>query len=189
MRRELDAYYSPNPVATWLLNNQVVGIEGTIFECASGEGAIARPLENSGFRVWTNDINPEVKADYHYDNTRPDSWNELPKFDWIISNPQYNTINDLLPLAFANARKGIAIYARKSLTEPTFGRQDWLEEHQDNLAQIIYCPRISFTGDGKKDNCSCDWFIWTKEKVRGTISTWVKREKNVKQSALINSTL
>lgn len=180
-RRNLDAYYSPTSVAQWLLEKQEVDINttDTILECSVGDGAIAKPLRAAGYRVWTNDINENIEADYHDDITQ---WNELPTlacFDWIITNPPFNCLNVALPLMWHNCNKGMALFVRKSITEPTIqpdgGRQDWLEENQEHLAQIIYCPRVSFTGDGKTDQVACDWYIWTKEKANGCKVRWVKK--------------
>lgn len=176
-RRNLDAYYSPSSVAQWLLENQQVGINlgDTILECAVGDGAIAKPLCAAGHHVWTNDIDENVEAAYHDDITK---WNELPTvscFDWIITNPPFNVLNQALPLMWRNCNKGMALFVRKSITEPTFARQDWLQEHEQHLAQIIFCPRVSFTGNGKTDQVACDWYIWTKERVDGCKAVWVKK--------------
>jgi len=176
-RKSLDAYYSPPSVTKWLLDNIPVCIEGTVLECASGDNAIVNPLRDIGLTVITNDINTNLDTDYHLDITKPDSYLELPKVDWIITNPPFTSVNQLLPLAFNHVNIGLALYVRKTITEPTFDRQDWLQDYQEHLAQIIFCPRVSFTGDGKLDNCSCDWLIWTKEKAPNTICTWVKRDK------------
>lgn len=176
-RRKLDAYYSPDSVTHWLLENERVGISGTVLECAAGDSAIANPLRQAGLKVWTNDINSDLDADYHLDATRLTSWLQFPDVDWIITNPPFSIVDKLLPLVFAHANVGLALYVRKTITEPTWRRQDWLEEHQEHLAQIIFCPRISFTGNGKSDSCSCDWLIWTKQKTQGAICTWVKRVK------------
>jgi hypothetical protein len=177
-RRKLDAYYSPSSVATWLLSNQQVGIStaDTILECSVGDGAIARPLQDNGYRVWTNDIDPEVESDYHYDISNPEHWRLLPRLDWIITNPPFNVLNDALPFLFDNCNLGLALFVRKSITEPTFARQEWLKQHEQHLAQIIFCPRVSFTGDGKTDSSSCDWYIWTREsRNAGCKVSWITK--------------
>lgn len=176
-RRKLDAYYSPTDVAWWLLQNQQVGLAGTVLECSAGDGAIAKPLSDQGLPVWTNDINEELETDYHYDITDPNCWlwQKQVKFDWIVTNPPFTAINEMLPLAFDHCKRGLALYVRNSVTEPTYKRQVWLKQHEDHLAQIIFCPRVSFTGDGKTDNCSCNWYIWTKQKVSGCKLTWVTK--------------
>lgn len=144
-RRKLDAYYSPASVASWLLKNQQVGIEptDTILECAVGDGAIARPLEDKGYRVITNDIDPEVYADYHADITHPVTWLESNTYDWIITNPPFNVLNEALPLLFDNCNKGLALFVRKSITEPTFARQSWLKQHEQ------HCKRVKLTKSRK----------------------------------------
>jgi hypothetical protein len=173
-RRKLDAYYSPASVAQWLLQEQEVGINltDTILECAVGDGAIAKPLKTAGYRVWTNDIDPDIRADYHEDIC---TWNPPNTIDWIITNPPFNCLNEALPLLFDSTNKGLALFVRKSITEPTFARQNWLKQHQKHLAQIIFCPRVSFTGDGKTDNSSCDWYIWTRQPASGCKISWITK--------------
>ena len=175
VRRKLDAYYSPSDVGWWLLQNQQVGLSGTILECAAGDGAIVKPLSDQGFKVFTNDIDPCVQADYWQDITDPLDWQSLPSCDWVVTNPPFTAINQLLPLAFDHCNVGLALYVRSSITEPTYKRQVWLKQHEQHLAQIIFCPRVSFTGDGKTDDCSCNWYIWTKQKVSGCKLTWVTK--------------
>ena len=176
-RRKLDKYYSPDIVLQWLLQKQAVGIstEDTILECAVGGWAIAAPLELEGYRVITNDIDPEVPADYHEDIASAAAWQTLPACDWVITNPPFNVLNGALPLMYDNCNKGLALFVRKSITEPTFARQDWLQAHEQHLAQIIFCPRVSFTGDGKTDSSSCDWYIWKKSPVDGCKVNWIKK--------------
>jgi len=174
-RRKLDAYYSPATVATWLLENQQVGISttDTILECAVGDGAIAKPLESAGYRVMTNDIDPDIEADYHCDIR---TWNPPSTVDWIITNPPFNVIAEALPQMFESCNKGIALFMRKSITESCFDRQDWLQKYENHMAQIIFCPRVSFTGDGNSDMVACDWYIWTREVPQaGCKINWVKR--------------
>ena len=177
VRRRLDAYYSPTSVANWLLENQEVGISttDTILECSSGTEAIAQPLRKARHWVITNDIDSLLGADYACDITNADHWKHLPTLDWIITNPPFNVLNEALPLMFNNCNKGLALFVRKSISEPTFNRQDWLKQHEKHLAQIIFCPRVSFTGDGKTDKVACDWYIWTREVADGCKISWVTK--------------
>lgn len=176
-RRKLDAYYSPSVVTQWLLEQQNVGLSprNTVLEPMVGSGAIARPLIDAWFQVWTNDIDPDVEADYHYDMSDPESLLKLPKFDWIITNPAFNVLNEALPLLWSHCHKGMALFVRKSITEPCYARQDWLKSHERNLAQVIFCPRVSFTGDGKTDNASCDWYIWLHEHNNQGAFRWITK--------------
>lgn len=171
-RRVNDAYYSPSVVAHWLMKNTALDIKGTVLEPCAGDHAIARPLKDAyGLKVLTNDI--DRRSMYNYNVSEEESWFNLPICDWTITNPPFSLLDDFLPLAFKYSRVGMAIYCRSSVTEPTFKRQGFLSAHQRHLAEVLYCPRLSFTGDGKTDNSSCNWYIWTKQPVEGCRPHWI----------------
>ncbi len=82
-RHELDFYESPHWFVTDTLRH--IEVSGVVGECCVGNGAIASQLQlyPQINKVWTNDINPLVSADYHTDATQ--TWN-FPCADWVISN-------------------------------------------------------------------------------------------------------
>lgn len=160
-RRVRDAYYTPTAAVHQLLANLEFPLAGTCLEGCSGEGAIASVLKVAGLEVITNDIDPNQPADYHLDVTQPESWQQLPQADWIITNPPYNKAPLIIPLAYEKARKGIIMLLRISWLEPCDNRVGWLADHLPN--KIISIPRISFTGDRKTDTTSTPWYVWLKD--------------------------
>lgn len=179
-RRKLDQYFTPGHASVELIK-YAPDLEGrNILECCCGDGSIINTmyLYYDKLYVKRNDIDPSLHADYHLDVSLSESWKEFPEgCDWVISNPPFNQASLIIPNAFNYATVGIAMLLRGSYTEPTFDRQHWLKEHEQHLAHIIYLPRISFTGDGKTDSVSCNWYIWTKERVSGCQLNWVTKEK------------
>lgn len=166
-RRDLDAYYSPEIVPQWLDKYSTL-VRGSILEPCCGDGIISNYYKQYSRIVITNDINPTIQSDYHLDILKPETWERLPKCDWLVTNPPFSAINEFLPMAFKHARVGLAVFCRKSVTESTYKRQHWLKTHNErHLAQIIFCPRVSFTGDGNTDKVSADWLIYTKAPVDG----------------------
>ena len=117
------------------------------------------------------------RADRHLDVALASSWDELPGCNWIVTNPPFSLAPLIVPLAFQHARVGTAMLLRKSYTESCLDRQDWLLAHKQHLANQIFLPRISFTGDGKTDNVACDWYVWTKERAPGCQVDWVLRDR------------
>ncbi len=172
-RRLRDAYNSLDTIPKWFVDNSIYMVGKTILEPCSGTGVISNFLANYA-EVYINDIDIALPAQHHLDISKPENWDKLPDCDWVITNPPFNIINDFLPLAFNKAKFGMAIYARKSITEPCRKRQQFLKEHKQHLAQIIFCHRVSFTGDGKTDLASCDWYIWTKHPVKSCVITWAE---------------
>lgn len=179
-RRQLDQYFTPSFATHELL--KVVHLTGNVLECCNGDGAISKEIQavDSPCTVWTNDIDRSLKVDFQFDATERFNWSLMTggiDYDWVTSNPPFNQAPQIIPLAYEYSMVGIAMLLRGSYTEPTFDRQHWLKEHEKHLAHIIYLPRISFTGDGKTDNVSCNWYVWTKVEVSGCQLHWVTKEK------------
>jgi hypothetical protein len=80
-RYPLNFYESPSWFTTELLCH--VKLSGVIGEPCVGHGAIASLLQAWPYteNIWTNDIDPNKTADYHYDATLPQSWEKLPECD------------------------------------------------------------------------------------------------------------
>lgn len=198
-QRDLDFYATPAFATRELL--RYVPIQGHVLEPCVGKGDISQVLATDDriVSITTNDFDTNIPNSHYYlDATLPSTWEYLtdpnrnitpsvPHYDWIISNLPFNQAHEILPLAFAHVKIGVAFLLRKSFTEPTFNRQDWLKEHEEYLAHIIYLPRISFTGDGKTDSTAVDIFVWTKEKVTGCKLHWVLKQKKSRQSRLAKS--
>lgn len=163
MRRNLDAYYTPDWATRELLNiTYGLGLneDDAILEPCSGDGAIAKVLRETVKNVWKNDIDEGMWATYHRDATDPLFWQECAtNMDWIISNPPFSLAHSIVSQAVAaKPRWGVAMLLRLSFLEPTYERGDWLEQNPPST--IIVLPRISFTGDGKTDSVTTAWFIW-----------------------------
>jgi hypothetical protein len=142
---------------------------GDILECCSGQNDITQELvihnSHRGYvnRVKTNDIDPTMPSDEHWDASSSLEWSQLPfRHDWVISNPPFNVAGPIVQAAFSHAIDGIAMLLRLSFLEPCKGRAEFLAQHPPSA--MIVLPRISFTGDGKTDNVTCAWLIWLKSK-------------------------
>lgn len=163
-RRKHDQYFTPE-FATQILLAYRPDISGVILEPCVGNGDMAGPLRERG-RVWTNDIDERMPADVHMDATGQAFWNlvefgplqDRPNF--IVSNPPFNVCASIVQQAYDHASVGIAMLLRLSFLEPCGDRADFLAEHPPD--DVLVLPRISFTGNGKTDNCTCAWFVWTK---------------------------
>jgi hypothetical protein len=162
----LNFYESPSWFTTELLRH--VRLSGVIGEPCVGHGAIASLLQAWPYTksMWTNDIDPNKTADYHYNATLSESWEKLPECDWICTNPPYaDQAAPIIRNAFKKARIGVAVFLLTSFLEPCGDRAVFLQEHPPSLVLIM--PRYCFRKDkqGKRwatDNITISCFVWDK---------------------------
>lgn len=180
--RKRDRYNTPEAATRVLLSR--VTIKGTVVEPCSGTRQISKVLETErydlnskdGRLVITNDIDKRFTADFHMDMLDPEFWKRVRELfgqpDWVITNPPFNQAPALVPLAYQEAKIGIAFFLRLSFLEPCDDRAEFLSSHV--LNRQIVLPRISFKtvrtehADGrvtvsKTDNMTCAWFVWRKD--------------------------
>lgn len=138
-----------------------------ILEPCAGAGQLASPLKQAGYNVITNDIDPDYDCDYSMDATSPDFWIGVGHFNWVITNPPYKNLGDLLEMSLDMASCGVAMILRLSALEPACVNVDrgfTLDYNKDNMRYIMPFsgPRPSFTKDGKTDSVTTAWFVWDK---------------------------
>ncbi len=109
---------------------------------------------------WTNDVDERRDATYHLNAASPAAWNTFPRVPWIVTNPPFDVAALILACALDHAIDGVAMFLRLSFLEPTEGRAHLLSRRPPTRQLVL--PRISFTGDGKTDNVTCAWFVWSK---------------------------
>lgn len=110
----------------------------------------------------------EVKAyytDYRFNAGGDVLWRLIPRPDWVIGNPPFNQLEDILEKSLVNSTVGVAFILRLSALEPACTRSrrgEIMEAWADNLRFVMPFsgPRPSFTGDGKTDSVTTAWFVW-----------------------------
>ena len=165
-RRHHDFYETPGYMTRALLALHP-GIAGTVLECCAGDGSIATVLRHeAGLRVLTNDVDAMRLADYCLSAAEPELWAKQSA-DWVITNPPYQlpACLRIVDQAVKHARVGVAMMLRLSFKEPTRLRGPWLADHP--IQREIVMPRYSFTGNGKSDNVTTAWMIWTRTPLPG----------------------
>ena len=176
-RRELDNYPTPGRLTQPLLEK--VPVTGVVLEPCAGAGQIADVLRGSrGIEcVFVNDINPAYSAQT-YDAADPGSslWRVATGWvDWVVTNPPYKLAMPILANAWGAARVGVAFLLRLSFLEPTNGRAAWLQEHEEELSDVLVFggPRPSFTDDGRTDSATVAWMVWRRNWREGTTVRFV----------------
>ncbi len=154
-RRAFDFYPTPDWATRALLDRLPIAPGASIFEPCAGDGDIVRPIEQSGHAVITSDIRPGHQL--QGDATAKELWGGV-SVDWTITNPPFNKATEILEMALRHSKVGAAFLLRLSFLEPCKNRVELLTSRPPSAIYIL--PRISFTGDGKKDNVTCAWLVW-----------------------------
>lgn len=157
-RVDLDFYETPIWQTQVLAKH--VDIRGHCFEPCVGNGKILDAIPEEPLkRYWsTNDINQHRQAVTHLDATKPACWSGLP-FDWVVSNPPFNSASDILNFALSRSRVGVAMLLRLSFLEPTAKRAKLLEMYPPSL--LIVLPRTRYNPDSDSvDTVTTAWMVW-----------------------------
>jgi hypothetical protein len=167
MRREFDAYFTgggkpalvlgkPTPVwAAQALYCRLPQIQRVAEPCV-GTGDLIAGREDV---LWTNDVDENREATYHLNAAAPAAWGIFPRVPWVVTNPPFNLAHQILTCALDFALEGVAMLLRLSFLEPTEQRAHMLNRRPPT--RMLVLPRISFTGDGKTDNVTCAWLVWS----------------------------
>lgn len=145
-RRELDFYPTPPEVTEALLRSGVLPIApgATVWECASGSGAMSRVLEAWGYNVLSTDIQPECYGQGGIDFTEVDVSNT--RVDAVITNPPFYAAEDfvskglkaadvvalLFKSQFWHAKKRLDLFqkTRPAFVMPLTWRPDFLQREK-----------------------------------------------------------
>ncbi|WP_445632629.1 DNA methyltransferase [Nostoc sp. DSM 114161] len=177
-RHRLNFYESPSWFTTELLRH--VRLSGVIGEPCVGHQAIASLLGvwPHTTNIWTNDLDPNKQAHFHYDATLTDSWAKFPECDWICNPPYAEFAAPIIKNAYHKARVGVAAFLLTSFLEPCDDRADFLQQHPPSL--VLTLPRFCFRKDKRgtrwaTDNITISCFVWDK---RATTQRIIVRPKS-----------
>jgi hypothetical protein len=140
------------------------------FEPCAGAGQLARPLRVVFSEVFTNDIDKQYGTDFSFDATDSREWRNVPRIDWVITNPPFSEALPIIENALTHAKIGVAMLLRLSFLEPTstknkrllYPRSTFWESATDQLRFLvpIGSPRPSFSTNGKTDSVTTAWYVW-----------------------------
>ena len=162
--REVNDYYATDPRATELLL-ELESFAPWIWECACGEGHIAKVLEAAGHHVFASDLIDRgygLVQDFLATASPP-----LPGFD-IITNPPYSKAKEFVEHAMEIIDPGhkVAMFLKIQFLEGKARRELFMH----------YPPRVIYVSSGRlrcamngdfekyaKSNAVCyAWYIWEK---------------------------
>lgn len=135
-----------------------------ILEPCAGFGHIVSVLRHNGNVVETNDVTPGVGAQHTFDATTDQFWKAANQAAWTITNPPFSLALPILKRALEYT-PNVAFLLRLSFLEPTKDREPFLLKKPPSA--ILVTPRVSFTADRRKDNCTTAWMIWSETSPKG----------------------
>ncbi|MCU0547267.1 MAG: SAM-dependent methyltransferase [Oscillatoriaceae cyanobacterium Prado104] len=165
MRHPNDFYPTPKLLTKQLIDRIPIHLSDSIFEPCAGDGAIVHFLQQLGYSIEGNDIDPQFGWNYDLGDATKDMWVSLrTRPDWVITNPPFDRAHLILPLAYECATVGVAFLLRLTYLEPAGNRGEWLRSQSPNFSNLIIFgqPRPSFTNNGKVDSCTVAWMVWRK---------------------------
>lgn len=171
MSRKINDFYETPEHYVDALNARLLLI-GSIFEPCVGDGSLLRYLNTEDNTIFTNDLDSNREADYHFNAAWEPAWPEFINPDWIITNPPFSDIESIVKISWKKCKTGIIMLCRLSFLEPTNTRVEILKSL--NISELIILPRHSFTGTGN-DSMTCCWIVARKD-YNGSIIDFVGRK-------------
>jgi len=161
-RRKLDAYYTPDGVASACLGAMLhrVGASDTMLEPSVGGGAFVRALrfQRPFAPIHGCDLNPGAEGLAACDTSSVgDFLDTSARYDWIIGNPPYAQAEAHVRHAIRLANKGVGFLLRLAFLEGRGRRSFWSELPASELH--VLSRRPSFT-DGGTDATAYAFFVW-----------------------------
>jgi hypothetical protein len=168
-RPEHDFYPTPPEGTLGLLKKEIFA--GEIWECACGDGAMVRVLEEAGYKVIGSDIEPRnggrwldflMSADLLAPN--------------IVTNPPFKFALQFAQHGLKLGATKIALLCKLAFLEGQT-RGTWLEEHRPARVHV-FKARLSMYRNGnsegyEKGMLAFAWFVWLKDYTGETILDWI----------------
>ena len=163
--------YFPTPAwATHaLIDNEK--FEGEIWECACGDGAMSRVLENTGCPVRSSDL-----YDRGYGDAGVDFLTGSSVTDNIVTNPPYNCAEGFVASGLHSARRKFALLLRLAFLEGA-NRANNIFSRTPPSRVWVFSERITFYPAGAVQagtgTTAYAWFVWDKD-ATGAELRWLK---------------
>lgn len=164
-------FFPTPPWATHaLIDNET--FRGEIWECACGNGAMSKVLEDAAGSVSSSDL---------YDRGFGESGVDFLEADWsadnIITNPPYNAAEGFVRNGVKLARRKFALLLRLAFLEGA-NRANTVFSHTPPSRVWVFSERITFYPAGAVQQGSGTtayaWFVWDKDAPSGTELKWLK---------------
>jgi hypothetical protein len=162
------------PTPAWathaLIDNEK--FKGAIWECACGDGAMARVLEQMPNRVEASDL-----YDRGYGDSGHDFLKTRKRVPNIITNPPYNAAEGFVRVGLKAATQKFALLLRLAFLEGRNRCETIFSVHPPSRVWV-FSERITFypTGAVRRGTgtTAYAWFVWDKSAAPSTELLWLK---------------
>ena len=165
-----DFFPTPGWATFALIENE--RFEGDIWECACGNGAMSRVLEQTGRSVASSDL-----YDRGYGDAGIDFLAATRQADNIITNPPYNCAEGFVANGVTLAKRKFALLLRLAFLEGAKRARTIFTECPPSRVWV-FSERITFYPVGVEvkgtGTTAYAWFVWDKDASNGTDLRWIK---------------
>ena len=171
-RAEADFYPTPESTTKALLDREK--FEGLIWECASGDGAMAKAiLKYTQNTVCSTDIRKGVYGKGEVDFLKSNGTAEN-----IITNPPYRYAKEFVLKAKKQASQKIAMLLKLVFLEG-IGRYEMFKDKEFPLKKVyVFCKRQKIYANGiigkNSGLIAYAWFVWDKNHKGEPTIEWIK---------------
>ena len=165
-----DYFPTPKWATHALIDNEK--FEGDIWECACGDGAMSRVLEETGNQVYSSDL-----YDRPYGDAGVDFLTAQRRAANIVTNPPYNSAEGFLQAGLEKADRKLALLLRLAFLEGS-NRNRTIFTVTPPARVWVFSERITFYPAGMKaagsGTTAYAWFVWDKDAPKATELRWLK---------------
>ena len=168
-RAENDFYATPDIATLKLLEKEK--FDGSIWECACGDGAISKVLKDKGYNVYSSDL-----IDRNYGDETIDFFKTNKNFDNIITNPPFKYSKEFVEHSLKSANKKVAILNKLSFLEGVKRKPFFLETPLKKV--YVFSFRIPYLKNGMHGTkrgsvMAFAWFVWENGYVGKPYIDWI----------------
>lgn len=165
-----DFYPTPAWATFALIDNENFG--GDIWECACGNGAMSKVLEETGCHVRSSDL-----YDRGFGEVGVDFTDASVGTDNIVTNPPYNSAEAFVERGTKLAGKKFALLLRLAFLEGANRSRTIFSECPPSRVWV-FSERITFYPVGVErkgtGTTAYAWFVWDKDAPSGTELRWLE---------------
>jgi len=164
-----DYFPTPRWATFALIDNEK--FEGDIWECACGDGAMSRVLEETGRSVPSSDL-----FNRGYGEHGVDFLAATRRADNIVTNPPYNSAEGFVASGVRSAKHKFALLLRLAFLEGANRQRTIFSKHPPSRIWV-FSERITFYPAGAVQKgtgtTAYAWFVWDKD-ASGSEMRWFK---------------
>lgn len=173
--RETNDYYATEPKAAHLLM-EVEKFSPMMWECACGEGHLAKEFEKAGYQVYATDL-----IDRGYGSQQDFLTSDAPPFAGfdIITNPPYSKAQEFVEHALNISADGckVAMFLKIQFLEGK-SRRELFKKYPPKTVYVcserIKCAKNGDFESSKEHSSVCyAWYVWQKGYTGNTVIKWI----------------